>query len=67
MFIGAAVEEDGGPFGEAAAEDAAGFLGFLLAGFLGGDGAVVERHLLPGVVGDAEDRKPKFIRTVRMD
>ena len=54
VFGGAGVEEDGGPFGEAAAEDAAGF---LFAGFLGGDGAVVEGHLLAGVVSDSEDEE----------
>ena len=57
VFFGAAVVEDGGPFGEAAAEDAAGFLGFVFSRLLRGDGAVVEGHLLPGVVGDAEDEE----------
>lgn len=50
---------EGGPFGEAAAEDAAGLHGFGFAGGFGCHSTVVERHFVSGVIGDAEDEETK--------
>ena len=44
MFIEARVAKNGSPRGEAAAELAAGGVRFLVARFLGGDRAVVQRQ-----------------------
>lgn len=47
----------GGPFGEAAPEDAACLLGFGFARGFSGDCAVMECHFVSGVIGDTEDEE----------
>ncbi|MFM1944952.1 MAG: hypothetical protein RI897_3934 [Verrucomicrobiota bacterium] len=54
VIVFSAVDEDGYPFSEALAEEAAVFAGVFVAGFTGGDGAIVGGAEFAAVVGDAE-------------
>lgn len=60
VFIVALVNQGGGPFGEALAEEATGVLGFGFAGGFHADGAVVEGEVAGGVIGDAEDEESEI-------
>ena len=60
MLILTSVDVEGGPFGEAAAEEFARILNLRLARGFAGHGTVMTGHLFAGILGDAENEETEI-------